>query len=134
MGRSTYLLVRRRHGQPMATHEGMAIVDRVGIPLTGDERVVECNGEADDGDPADGIDDGQVGAAGSTPFQVDERDGRRPLDEVARGRLAEIPGAIARIAPEEAQLQRLAVRCQGRYGASPRPRDGSGVGWSATVE
>lgn len=105
----------------MCAHHGIRIVDAIGVILPSDERMVERDRKANNDHSPDRVDNGKLGDVSGTPLQVDERNALRAPDEFACRRLAEVPGSVDGIAPQEAQLQVLAIRRDGgnRPGLGP---------------
>ena len=117
-----------REAQPVAPDDGVEVVYGVRVPLAGVVGAVEGDGEGEEGDPADGVDDGELRGGGGAPGEVDEGDLLGAGDEVAPGGLAELPRAVVGVAAEVAELDGEVVVRYGGDGASFGPGDASGAG------
>lgn len=83
--------------------------------------MVQADGETHDGDPSDGVDDGQVGDTGGSPYQMNERDRGSAIDQSAYGCVTEIPGTILGASLQIAKLDVQPIGGDGRDGSSSGP-------------
>lgn len=106
----------------------------VSIPAAAQVCAVEAEGDAQDGDAADGIDDGQVGVGGGGPGDVDDGGaaGGRGEGRAGRGR-SEFPLPRLGMAAEIAQFERGPVLGDGGDAALLGPGDGVGGAAGAQV-
>lgn len=111
------LAARGRETQPVAPDDLVEVVHGVGVPLAEEIRAVEGDGEAEEGQAADGVDDGELRGARGAPGEVDEGDLLGPGDQVAAGGLAELPRPVVGVAAEVPELDEDAVLGYGGDGA-----------------
>lgn len=114
-----------RETKPITSDNGVEVIHGVGVPLPEEVWAVKGYREGEEGDPAHGVDDGELGDASCAPGKMNQGDLLGAGDEIAPGRFAELPRPVIGVAAEVPELDEEAVICYGGDGACLGPGDAS---------